>query len=320
MMERDGIRKRPSMYIGDTRTRGLHHLLFELIDNVADQFLAGTASEVSVQADENSILVSDDGPGLPFDEKAESGVPLATEYLTTIHRRATADAHTPHLHFAGFGCGLSVLTALSEQTTIRSWRNGRRWELTFCRGEPAGQAIVIESGEGRGTTIQFRPDPGIFGDYWIDESELDAQLKVVSHLLPGFRVMFNGNLLYSQNGLADWCSEFADSESSSPMSVQMKLDDFEVQAAAIGSAEETKWISFANGNRTVEGGTHLTAFKQVINRFGWKPAVAMIHVTLHSPEFAGPTRARLVAPKIQTPIEQALGDIVRDYCRMNFGI
>ena len=112
------------MYIGDTTVRGLHHIFDELLDNSIDQFLAGNATAVTASTTGSTLKFSDDGPGLPFDEPCENADSLATYYLTEVRRNSpTADGHTPHIHLGGWGCGLRIVTALTEKCHVTSVRN-----------------------------------------------------------------------------------------------------------------------------------------------------------------------------------------------------
>jgi len=324
------VRLRPAMYIGDTSTRGICHLVIELVDNVADLFLKGLATEIDIQLDGRSITVADDGPGLPFDEPNPDADSLASKYLTQMHRTPTADKHWPHLHVHGFGCGVFLVTALSECTKVRSWRGDQLWEQSFQRGEAMETPRVVDSGEskGKGTTFRFTPDPVIFADHRVSLVQLREKLKALSCLLPGFKLTLGKETFQSPQGLADWAREFALQEHSEdlsedttqpynrePLWVTDHTGKFHFQLAAAGNSDETEWITFANGARTHEGGTHLTSLKRLFNHAGWKPAVAILHVTMHSPVYAGPTRGKLDVPGIYAPMKDALEGEITKYCQ-----
>ena len=306
------VRKRPSMYLGDTTWRGLHHLITELVDNSIDQFLAGKASFVKVEIDGELATVSDDGDGLPFDVKHESGLSLMEFYLTKIRRnKPTADGHTPHVHIHGFGCGLFIVGGLTSELCIRSWRNGKLWEVRMSRGVMQESPRVVDEGDGKGTWIQLVANSEIFAVSHWDPSWVANKLSEVACLFPGFRIQANDDVFLRQRGLADWCDRLAQEKDEAidkpSFWVHEKFGEYQIQAAASGLTEgDTEFRVFANGNTCHEGGTHLTALKRVLSSVNYKPSVAMIHVILHSPIFAGPTRSKLEMEEIFDPIYEAI--------------
>jgi DNA gyrase subunit B len=138
------LRRRPAMYIGDTAARGLHHLFDELLDNSIDQFLAKQATAVNVSTSGPTLVFSDDGPGLPFDEPGHRSESLAHKYLTQIRRDLPiADGHTPHVHIGGWGCGLRVVSALTATCEVTSSRNGVVWRQAFSKGIECGPPHIV---------------------------------------------------------------------------------------------------------------------------------------------------------------------------------
>lgn len=322
MSDFEHVRKRPSMYIGDTTTRGLHHLIAELIDNSIDQFLAGKASFVKVETDGGMATVSDDGVGLPFDVEHEADGTLVEHYLTKFRRTTpTADGHTPHVHIHGYGCGLFIVGALSSELMIQSWRNGKLWQVRMSRGVMQGPPKVVEEGDGKGTKFQLVADSEIFSDNQWNSGWLRKKLSEVASLFPGFSIETNGDVFLDSRGLADWCDRLAieKGEATDKPSFWMheQFGDFHIQAAASGTLTdpggETEYKVFANGNSCHEGGTHLTALKQTLADVGWKPSVAMLHLILDSPEFAGPTRGMLGMDEMLTPICDAIRPKFEEY-------
>lgn len=319
LSRRIGIRKRPAMYIGGTDSRGLNQLVIELLDNAADQFLAGRATQFDVQIDGRLAQISDDGPGLPFDVPYDTAVSLAEHYLTSIHNKPTADGHAPHVHSNGSGLGMCIVAALTDHLVIDSWRNGQHWQQTYWQGEPTGRPNVSERGAITGTTFCLSPDPLIFKDRSFDLNALRRQFRITSHLLPGFRLTLQEESFYAPEGLAEWCAAIVGRHHQTPpLTVNCRVGDYHVQAAAAGvAAKETEWHSFANGFETVLGGTHLAAFKRLLGYQWWKPAAALLHVTMMTPRYAGPTRGGLDVPEIYAPMKQALSSAIRDYCRQH---
>lgn len=311
------VRKRPGMYIGDTNVRGVHQVLMELVDNVADQFLAGNASELDMQIDERLIVAIDDGPGLPFDASHDESESLATHYFTAMHHTPTADKHIPHVHFNGWGLGLFVVNALADYVNVRSWRNGQRFEQSFSRGLAEHPVRVIETGIDRGTFILLEPDREIFSDVIADPSVIAPRFKTISHLMPGLRLTLNGETFHSPGGLADWVVELAGNRSTrEPFSIDCCIDEYRFQVAAAGDAvRQPMWTTFVNGNEMTEGGDHLDALRGLFSQAGWRPAVAMLNVTMMSPQFVGPTRRKLLRPEIKRPMCSVIRPALAHYCR-----
>ena len=305
------IRTRPSMYIGDTTARGLHHLVDELLDNSIDQFLAEKVTKVRVKASESIVEFEDDGPGLPFDQPHETAQTLATSYLTELRRNSpTADGHTPHVHLGGWGCGLRLVTALTETCKVESWRDGKLWTQSFSRGFALGPAKLIPGENGRGTKFQISVDREIFKADFSPEL-IDQRLTSVGYLFPGL-VMETPTINFrADRGMADLAAKQAtESGASDPNRtwwINELFGDIHVQAAFAGITEgETSFSAFANGREIVEKGTHADALKLALSDCDLKPAVASIHIIMQNPQFSGPTRSKLDVPEIFQPIYDAL--------------
>jgi DNA gyrase subunit B len=328
------IRMRPGMYIGCTNQRGVQTLVFEAIDNAIDQFLGGRSSEVRVEVDGVRVVVSDDGPGYPFDVPDESGTSsLGEQYLTTFHNSNTADNHSPHVHCMVIGCGLIALNALSVSLVISTWRNGRLWRQEYSRGRARSAPRVVDTGNGCGTRMEFVIDSEIFPGLEVDEAHLLSQLKVCSFLFPGLRIRFQDRSFFAPNGLADMVrermmrKEACDQESppsdcgtSTPVFfINSECDQFTLQVAASGTtASETFWEPFANGTRSIEEGTHFEVLQQVLaRRVRWRPAMAAISVIMKEPRFAGPTKTHLDMPEMKDLLVKAIAPPLKDYCQQH---
>lgn len=315
----ESIRKRPAMYVGDTTVRGLHHLFSELLDNSIDQFLAGKATFVRAEVDGPHLEFADDGPGLPFDVSHETGRSLATHYLTEFDRDIpTADGHTPHVHLGGWGCGLRVVTALTDSCEVTSRKSGRVWRQSFSRGVENGPAIEISPTAGHGTVFLLSVDWDIFDCDWSAEL-IRNRLTTAAYLFPGLRVETPTLNFTAERGLADWAVKCATEDKASQLDrvwwVNEWFGDIHIQAALVGHTNgETRWGAFANGSTSVERGSHLTALKRVVSACKLNPAVAMIHVILRNPRFAGPTRSKLDVPEIIWPIYHALKPDLKHFC------
>ncbi|MEM7476806.1 MAG: ATP-binding protein [Planctomycetota bacterium] len=307
----DHIRKRSGMYIGNTGEGGLHHIFDELLDNSLDQFLAGSATSVTASTDGASLEFSDDGPGLPFDLACDYADSLATHYLTEIRRNSpTADGHTPHVHLGGWGCGLRIVTALTETCSVTSCRDGNVWSQSFTKGIPDSPAAIVLQDNSSGTKFSLTVDRDIFSCDW-SQQRLDRRLLDAAYLFPGFRVESPNIQFVAPNGLADMAAEYvADIGAADRNHVWWfngSTDEMLIQASIAGTTDsETEWRAFANGSTSIEKGTHLTALKRVVASCRIRPAIASVHVVMNTPRFAGPTRTKLDVPEILSPIYQAL--------------
>ena len=306
-----GIRKRPSMYIGDTTSRGLHQIFNELLDNSIDQFLAGKATTVQTKISGSQLEFSDDGPGLPFDQDHESGQSMALRYLTELRcHTPTADGHAPHVHIGGWGCGLRIVTALSESCVVTSSKNGQVWQQKFNRGIENGPPTLTNETTKNGTSYRLTIDRELFSDDW-DATHIDRRLTEAAYLFPGLRVKTPTLELCANRGLADWAVARAGSlpalNPGRAWWVNELFGDIHIQAALAGNTDgETQWGAFANAGTSHEQGSHLDAFKQVVGEYQLKPAIGLIHVIMQNPQFAGPTKTKLDMPEIVDPIYEAL--------------
>ena len=302
------IRKRPGMYIGDTTKHGLDRIFVELLDNSIDQFLAGTATSVTASTSGESLEFSDDGPGLPFDQLCEGADSLATHHLTITRRNSpTADGHTPHIHLCGWGCGLRIVTALTETCVVTSCCDGNVWRQSFTKGIPDDSAKIVSQDEAVGTTFHLTLDHEIFPHNWCQE-RLDSRLRYAAYLFPGFRVESPSLRFAAPRGLANMAAEFVKAaDADNIWWYNESTEDMIIQASIAGTTDgETEWRAFANGSTSIEEGTHLTALKQVVSACKIRPAIALVHVVMNNPRFAGPTKTVLDVPEILSPIYQAL--------------
>jgi DNA gyrase subunit B len=329
----EGVRTRPAMYFGSVDSTGLSQFVWELVANVIDLYLVDRATLVQVEIDGGTISVSDDGPGLPFDELSESaeGISRAEEYFTYFHTTRSQDNHAPHIHLISMGLGLSVLNSASSQVIVRSWRSGKLWEQRFARGKALGLAIILEEGEGRGTQLYVTPDPEIFGQAQLDLLSIRKTLLETSHLFSGLRIGWQAEWFHvpQEWGLAMlgemWSGEAPDvqvrisdrMESFVGFRLAIRHGDVLIEVALIGeqqllpsrrSSELTtpQIISWVNGSRTSEHGSHVAGLMDALGSVQWQPALSLIHVVMYDPAFAGPTRNQLDAPHIRQAVQEAL--------------
>lgn len=298
----------------------------ELISNAADEFLAGRATSIAVRLDGDTVVVEDDGSGLPFDVEAPHGdTSLATYYLTNLHVRPTADGHAPHVHLQGFnGVGLAGVNAVSDSLRCETWRAGQLWRQEFKRGVPLGPPEVIATGAGKGMCVTFRPDQAIWGTATPRPAALRAQLFLMAHLIPGLHARFGEERFHSLRGLEDLAlielqvtrSHIWPWKGRPVFSHRAREGDLDIAVAFVGDADEsgTRWRTWVNGSETPGHGSHQDGLLDALQEADWAPALAMAHLIMHAPKFAGPTRDRLDVPEVAAPIQAAVQEAILSYC------
>jgi DNA gyrase subunit B len=321
----EGVRKRPGMYFGRTDSFGTEQFVYELVANALDCYLSGTATFVSVEIEKGTITVVDDGSGLPFDLPSQiAGVSLATEFLTTIHSTGSRDGHAPHVHARSIdGVGLAILNAASSQMKIQSWRDGVRWEQRFERGMPLCQPIIIDRGTDRGTRIEITPDPELFKGSQPRLDVVRRNLFETAHLIKGIEIRLNRERFYAPQGLVQMLpfmganlDPYDRYANFLPFHTTVKSDRVLIDAVACGSIakKQPTIYSWVNGGVSIEDGSHVNGFLKALKQVNWRPAFVMIHVVMFDPEFAGPTKTKLVAPKIAKIVRAALQEPLEHYC------
>lgn len=202
-----GVRKRPGMYVGDTRDgSGLMHMLWEVVANAVDQHLSGCARRLDVQVEDATAVVADDGLGLPVDE-VRDGLSLAEEHLTIPHGSPTADGHFPHVHIGHqiHGVGLAPVNCLCSSLEVEVGRGGRAYRLSYERGRSASGLVKEGTTNRSGTTLRFTADREIFGDCSFNTEQAGARLQELAYLNPELEIWFQGSRLAGGNGLGTMC-------------------------------------------------------------------------------------------------------------------
>ncbi|GAC1483143.1 MAG: hypothetical protein NVS2B14_21540 [Chamaesiphon sp.] len=308
------IRLRPGMYFGSIGPRGIEQFVYELVANVLDAYLANQATFVNVDIDEATISVVDDGLGLPFDEASEQeGVSLAIQFLTCIHYTRSQDEHAPHVHMISSGIGLAPLNAASAKLTVQSWRSAVLWEQRFIRGLSQGSATIVKQGNSRGTRIEVTPDPEIFGQTQPRLHIIRRALFETAHLFSGLKIGFQEERFHAPKGLQMLGFMLLDALSLNtgantvPFHVTLEHENIFIEAAAFGDKRSRTYIvSWVNGARTPDSGSHVKGFLEALKEVRWHPVLCLIHVVMYEPKFAGPMRSKLDVPYIQKVIQDAL--------------
>lgn len=346
---KEAVRKRPGMYIGDIKN-GPTHLVFELIANAIDLFLKGKAKKIIIDVSDKEIVVADDGPGFPFESKFTKKINLKVEdyltnksenwqggkfsensktettketekFLTEHHDTPTADNHAPHIHASSHGVGLAVVNALSKELVIESSNGKIKWIQKFGKGNTLSQPIFEKGKFDRGAKITLKIDKTIFKKHLPNLFEIRRNVFELVHLYPGLIIELNQERFVSKNGLLDL--GYLLLKGSATLRNMPRFfwyqgfkDGIQFQAAAIGDTDiNTEFRSWANGCLTSEDGTHVKGFMEALHKNHWKPAMALIHVIMHQPEYAGPTKDRLNSIKVFSVLDKELSKQIKQFLK-----
>ena len=307
MKLRKAVRKRPGMYIGDVTTaNGANHMVFELVANVLDQFLAKAATRCELELQGFDLTIVDDGPGLPFQFKSDNGAGSQAEYfLENGHFGATASGHAPHVHLVFRGGGLAVVNALCSELTVTSSDGQNMWSHAYAMGTPKGRPRVSKTSARSGTRLILHLDREIF-QCPPDQSYLHAVFHEISHLFPGFEIVFNGSSFIEVRGLLRFAERLCEGSEQPTLWRRQEYPDFQIDLALMGSSPAMPTSrSWVNGVPTAGGGTHQNALIRALRKANWKPKISLVHVIMLQPEFAGPTRNKLWAPSLEEPLYAA---------------
>lgn len=272
------VRKRPSMYIGSTSSRGLHHLLDEVVDNSIDEAMAGhcTKIEVVIHPD-NSVTVIDDGRGIPVDIHKETKLPAVTIVLTKLHAGGKFGGSGYRVAGGLHGVGISVVNALSEWLEVEVTRDKKIFFQRFEKGDAASGLKIIGKSSHTGTKITFKPDPTVFEDTTFNFDSITHRLREIAFLNAGVKIDLkdereeNKEISYKYDGgiseFVSYLNKNKDLLFSKPICFKGKKDDIEVEVALqYNDGYMENILSFANNINTEEGGTHLAGFKATITR------------------------------------------------------
>jgi DNA gyrase subunit B len=334
----DAVRKRPAMYIGSTGPVGLHHLVWEVVDNAVDEALAGECDrvEVTVHSD-NSVTVVDNGRGIPVDMHKEEGRPAAEVVMTVLHAGGKFDTKSYKVSGGLHGVGVSVVNALAEWLELEIWRDGYTWEQSYAFGKATSKLKQAGKTTRRGTKITFLPDATIFPSIEFNHDTLAQRLRELSFLNKGLTIVLkdernNKETEFQYNGgIAEFVKHLNRSKETLhpvPIFAEDNKDDIHLEFAIQyndGYAENV--FTFANNINTVDGGSHLSGFRsgltRAINQFGQNQnlfkdvkdnlsgedvregLVAVISVQLPQPQFEGQTKG-----KLNSDIQSSVGSFV----------
>jgi DNA gyrase subunit B len=281
----EGVRKRPAMYIGDTSTRGLHHLLEEVIDNSVDEALAGYCKRIDVAIhSDGSASVTDDGRGIPVDIHPEEGRPAVEVVMTMLHAGGKFQTGAYRVSGGLHGVGVSVVNALSEWLEVWVKRDGKVWHQRYERGEPVTPLKAVGKSARTGTTVRFKPDPEIFETTEWDANRIKQRLHELAFLNPQVRFIFRDERtgeeveFHEKGGLIAYVQHLNRNREVLHRPIYISgvrrieqdgkvLDEVSVEVALqYHEGYQEQILSFANDVRTVDGGTHESGFKNALTR------------------------------------------------------
>lgn len=348
----EAVRKRPGMYIGSTGPKGLHHLVFEIVDNSIDEAVAGYCDQINVVIHpDNSVSESDNGRGIPVDEHPAMGIPALEVILTTLHSGGKFGGSGYTISGGLHGVGMSVVSALSSRMEVTVRRDGHIYTQTYAQGKPIEALKEIGDTSETGTSIRFYPDPEIFEETVFDREIIIQRLRELSFLNRGLKIVFidereeeifKKELHYSE-GLRDFVAYVNKKKeviNSDPVYFEKKKEDVVVQVAVqYNNGYNENLYSFANNIRTQEGGTHEVGFKngltRVVNEYAKKNnilkendanlsgediregMVGIISVLVKDPQFEGQTKTKLGNTYIRGIVESTVYESMEDYLNEN---
>ncbi|WP_288190297.1 DNA topoisomerase (ATP-hydrolyzing) subunit B [uncultured Veillonella sp.] len=342
----EAVRLRPGMYIGSTSIRGLHHLVYEVVDNSVDEALAGYATHIEVTINEdNSVTVVDDGRGIPCGMH-ETGVPAVELVLTKLHAGGKFGGGGYKVSGGLHGVGISVVNALSEWTVVQVRQDGKLHEIKFERGLMTSPLQVIGQAKDTGTTVTFKPDPEIFETTVFDFDTLKIRLQELAFLNKGLRItltdarndnrqesfMYEGGL----NSFVKFLNENKDVINDTVIDVESTRDDVVVDVALqYNDGYSENLLSFVNNINTVDGGTHLSGFRSALTRtlndYARKTGLlkdnennlsgedvregltAVISVKVLNPQFEGQTKTKLGNSEVKGITDTVVSEGLRVY-------
>ncbi len=352
----EAVRKRPSMYIGDTNEKGLHHLVYEVVDNSIDEALAGYCSNIDVVIHEdNSITVIDDGRGIPTEKHTKENKSALEVVMTVLHAGGKFDKDSYKVSGGLHGVGVSCVNALSSHLKAEIHREGKIWMQEYSIGKPLYEAKIIGDSDKTGTIITFKPDDSIFLVTKFKYEILAARLRELAYLNAGIKLSiiderekdedgnFKSDNYFSENGLKEFVEyldetrvrlidnviHISSDKSGSPVEIALQYN----------TSFSENIHSYVNNINTIEGGTHLTGFRRGLTRTLKNYAdssgmlakmkfdisgddfreglTAVVSVKVQEPQFEGQTKTKLGNSEVSLSVDQAVSEMLKNYLEEN---
>ena len=346
------VRKRPGMYIGTTSLRGLHHLVYEIVDNSIDEALAGYCTQIDIVIGENNtIMVSDNGRGMPVDMHSKSNKPAVEVIHTVLHAGGKFGGGGYKVSGGLHGVGASVVNALSEWMIVEVKRNGKIYKIEFSRGKTTSELCVIGETDENGSKTTFKPDAQIFDETVFDFQTLEYRLREMAFLNKGIKISLTDervetakkSIFFYEGGIKEFVTYLNKNRTSVHDNViyrESQVEGNTVEIAVQYTDGYTENIyTFANNINTHEGGTHLSGFKSAltksINDYARKKGflkekeenltgediregiTAIISVKLPEPQFEGQTKTKLGNNDIRGVVESVASDMFSEFLEEN---
>lgn len=348
----DPVRKRPGMYIGGVGSSGLHHLVWEIVDNSVDEAMNGHATEISVtlHKDGRTISVSDNGRGIPVDKHPKTKKPALEMVLTVLHAGGKFDGNNYKTAGGLHGVGASVVNALSKEMTAVVRRDGAQYRMVFSKGVPQSKLQKLKGAvRGTGTTITFTPDPTIFPKTDFDSGIIRHRLETASFLHRGIKVTYVDELAKTketflhEDGIVDYLRQVLKERKAKPIHESpftlRKEDELRLELTLQWTEATDEHVrSYVNGIPTGNGGTHENGFRSGLNKAvrnyidmhsltprGVKIThedireglVAIVSIFIAEPQFQGQTKDRLNNPEVQSVMDAAVRPAMEQWMNAN---
>jgi len=351
------VRKRPGMYIGGVSSSGLHHLVWEILDNSIDEAMNGHASNivVSLHDDESSITITDDGRGIPVDKHPATKKSALEVIFTTLHAGGKFEAGNYKTSGGLHGVGASVVNALSKELVATVRRDGAQWEMHFKQGHPVGALKKVGPARGTGTAVFFRPDSTIFPKIEFDSDTIRQRLEVSSYLHRGVKITFEDetrkekHVFQHSEGLADYLKKILVERTATPVHDAPFVQSKDGEDGGIRLDVALQWTqstdehvrSYVNGIPTGSGGTHEAGFRagigkavrNFIDTHNLSPKgvtltaedireglIAVLSVFIAEPQFQGQTKDRLNNPEVMSAIDSAVRPALEHWLNTNISV
>lgn len=345
----EAVRKRPAMYIGDVTERGLHHMVYEIVDNSIDEAMAGycTNIKVIINADE-SVTVEDNGRGIPVDKHKEMKMSALEVIMTMLHAGGKFDKSSYKVSGGLHGVGASVVNALSEWCEVKVYREGSIWEQRYEKGFPKGPVNEVGSAKSTGTKTTFMADSEIFKVITFDFEMLAKRLRELAFLSGGLKITLKDERkdkeqveVFQYNGGIVQFVKYLDQHRSSlhkPISISDEKEGVQVEIAfEYNDSYSENIFSYCNNVNTIEGGTHLVGFKsaltRTLNNYGSKNNLlkdvqlqgedtregitAIVSVKVPEPQFEGQTKTKLGNGEVKGIVESIVNENLSDFLEQN---
>jgi len=344
----EAVRKRPGMYIGDTNINGLHHLVYEVVDNSIDEAMAGYCNSIEVVlTKDGSVKITDNGRGIPTDIHPTENIPAATVVLTVLHAGGKFDKDTYKVSGGLHGVGVSVVNALSSKLLMKIYKNGEIYTQEFQKGIPINELENIGKTRKKGTTIEFWPDQEIFETVEFSYDILSKRLKELAYLNPTVKITLadeNNNkkeIFHFEGGISQFVEDLNKKNTITKIfHFDNKVDDIEIDIALLyNTGYSETFLSFVNNIKTIEGGTHESGFRAGLTRAitNYKNnnaaqrekdvkisgddvkegLVAVISVKVPDPQFEGQTKGKLGSSYVKPLVQKTTYEMLVKYFEEN---